>query len=62
MKKIVQGLTGKILPSLPKCSAPNILLRVVREALCAVPSLFCCFYRQSVALQCPAAAVVAHTA
>ena len=62
MKKIVQGPTGKILPSLPNCSAPNIHSRVEREAFFAVPSLFCCFYRYSAILPCPAAAVETHTA
>jgi len=62
VKKIVQGLKGKILPSPPKGSALDILSRVVREAWCAVPSLFCCLYRYSVILPGPAAGVETHTA
>jgi hypothetical protein len=62
VKKIVQGLTGKILPFLPKYSAPNIFLRVVREAFFAAPSLLCSFHRQSVIFLCPAVGVDAHTA
>lgn len=48
MKKIVQRLTGKILPSLSKFSISIIHTRIVREAISTLPSLFCCFYGHGV--------------
>ena len=62
MKKIVQMLTGKILPSLPSFSISTFHTRIVRETLAAMPSLFCCFYGHGVIFLYATCEVEPHTA
>jgi hypothetical protein len=62
VKKIVQGPTGKILPSLSNLPVSTIHTKIVREALCALPPLFCCLYRHGVIFLRPTLAVETRTA
>jgi hypothetical protein len=62
VKKIVQRLTGKILPSPSNFSISTIHTRIVRESLAAVPSLFCCFYGHGVIFLYATCEVEPHTA